>query len=91
MGNLQNPNQHNITINTFQNRFIISPHPLDPSSTTIFNLHEKLTANKYILTILTTNDQSSRDLLEIRLCKKLANKKQIFKQIIPIDHYLFNH
>lgn len=41
----------------------------------MFNLHEKLTNHKYILTILTTNDKSNRELLEYKLCKKLANRK----------------
>jgi len=63
MGNLNINNSEPSTLSTFQTRFIISPHPLDPSYTTVFNLHEKLTTNKYILTILTTNDQFSRDRL----------------------------
>ncbi len=43
-------------LNHFSKRFIISPHPLDTDQSLMFYMHEKLSNDKYILRILSTND-----------------------------------
>lgn len=45
------------TLAHFSRRFIITPHPLDPQQSTLLQLHEKLTNSKYILRVLSTNDE----------------------------------
>lgn len=60
----------------------------------MFYLHEKLTDNKYILSIITTNDNEDKQKIEEMICRKLAmNKNNRNKSICvtPIDHYLFEN
>ncbi len=55
MGTIQNTTATK-TLEHFSKRFIISAHPLDPEGNLMFYMHEKLSHNKYILRIVTTND-----------------------------------
>lgn len=61
----------------------------------MFYLHEKLSDNKYILSIISTNDTDDKQKIEDLICKKLAmnknisNKTKTYASLIPIDYYLF--
>lgn len=41
----------------FEKRFVVSPHHLDNEAQTLFLLHERLSDQKFILRIISTNDQ----------------------------------
>ncbi len=61
----------------------------------MFYLHEKLSDNKYILKIISTNDSDEKQKIEDLICKKLAMNKNVNSKaknhasLIPIDYYLF--
>lgn len=61
----------------------------------MFYLHEKLSDNKYILKIISTNDSDEKQKIEDLICKKLAMNKNVSNKgknhtsLIPIDYYLF--
>lgn len=56
-------------------------------------MHERLSDNKYILRIVSTNDSEDRQRMEELICKKLAmnnrNNQNVKCTVIPIDHYIF--
>lgn len=92
MGNTETHGSSGNMLAHFEKRFIISPHPLDPEENHMFYMHERLSNDKYVLRVLTTNDNEEKQKTEELICKKLAmsNKNnELSKSIIQIDHYLF--
>lgn len=93
MGNTETHSPNSTILNHYEKRFIRSPHPLDPEQNLLFYMHERLSDNKYILRIVSTNDSEDRQRMEELICKKLAmnnrNNQNVKCTVIPIDHYIF--
>ena len=64
MGNTEPHSSSTNMLSHFEKRFIISPHPLDPDESHMFYMHERLSNNKYILRVLSTNDSEEKQKTE---------------------------
>ena len=64
-----------------EKRFIVTPHPVYTHNTDFKLLHEKITAKKYILRVLTIGDMHERNKIEERIFKKIANKNNYLPKL----------
>jgi hypothetical protein len=69
-----------------EKRFIVTPHPVYIHNPDFKLLHEKITAKKYILRVLTIADTHDRNKIEEHIFKKIANKNNYLPKL---EHYIF--
>jgi hypothetical protein len=75
-------------MNQLSNRFTILPHPYYSSTANLKLLNDRSTNLKYVLRIITTNNDSEHFKIEELINKKIANKNNY---LTKLEQYFFEH